>query len=98
MPAHDHPIQNRDLILFGFQPWETQTGSNLVDMAYELSRYNRVLYINRALDRITVWRQRKNRQVQNHLQDIRKKRNNIIKIEEQLWVLNPATVLESINS
>ena len=66
-------------------------------MAYELSRYNRVLYINRALDRITVWRQRKNRQVQNHLQDIRKKRNNIIKIEEQLWVLNPATVLESIN-
>ena len=97
MPAHDHPIQNRDLVLFGFQPWETQTGSNLIDMAYELSKYNRVLYINRALDRITIWRQRKNKQLQTRLEDIRKKRNSITKIEEQLWVLNPGTVLESIN-
>ncbi|MBE7170907.1 MAG: glycosyltransferase [Williamsia sp.] len=96
MLAH-HPIQNRDLVLFGFQPWEIQTGSNFVDMAYELSKYNRVLYVNRALDRITAWRQRKDPLVQARLQDIRKERNSIVKIQDQLWVLNPATVLESIN-
>lgn len=97
MSAHDHPIQNRDLVLFGFQPWETQTGCNFVDMAYELSKYNRVLYVNRALDRITIWRQRKNPQLQACLADIRKKRNGITKVQEQLWVFNPSTILESIN-
>lgn len=97
MSAHDHPIQNRDLVLFGFQPWETQTGCNFVDMAYELSKYNRVLYVNRALDRSTIWRQRKTPQLQTRLADVRKKRNGIIKVQEQLWVFNPATILESIN-
>lgn len=90
-------IKGRDIVLFGFQPWEIQTGSNFVDIAFELARYNRVLFINRALDRVSVWKHRGDSQIQNCLNDIRKKKNNLKKIHEQLWVLNPATVLESIN-
>lgn len=50
----EHIIKNRDIVLFSFQPWDEEIGSNFKDIALELSRDNRVLYINRALDRISA--------------------------------------------
>ena len=49
-------IKNRDIILFSFQPWNSDIAFNFKDMAYELARYNRVLFIDRARDRNTVFK------------------------------------------
>ena len=47
-------IKNRDIILFSFQPWNSDIAFNFKDMAFELARYNRVLFIDRARDRNTI--------------------------------------------
>ena len=43
-------IKNRDIVLFSFQPWNSGIAFNFKDMAFELARYNRVLFIDRARD------------------------------------------------
>ena len=96
MPDKDY-LKNRDIVLFGFQPWETQMGCNFIEIAFELSGYNRVLFVNRALDRITIWRNSKDRHIQSRIEHLRNTQEPIRKIGEQLWVLDPATILESIN-
>ncbi len=40
--------------MFSFQSWNTDIAFNFKDMAYELARYNRVLFIDRATDRNTT--------------------------------------------
>ncbi|MBS1974941.1 MAG: glycosyltransferase family 1 protein, partial [Bacteroidetes bacterium] len=49
-----HFIKDRDIVLFSFQPWESEIGFNFKDMAYELAKFNRVLFVNRALDRASL--------------------------------------------
>src|SRR5882757_6500707 len=44
-------IKNRDIVLFSLQPWNSGIAFNFKDMAFELARYNRVLFIDRARDR-----------------------------------------------
>jgi teichuronic acid biosynthesis glycosyltransferase TuaH len=85
-------IKKRDIILFSFQPWNSDIAFNFKDMAYELARYNRVLFVDRARDRNTV------------LKGILsgKKTNipspeNLEKIQDCFWVLHPVSVLESAN-
>src|SRR5438132_409033 len=53
-------IKNRDIVLFSFQPWDTEIGSNFKDMALELAKHNRVLFVNRAPDRASLWRNKYN--------------------------------------
>jgi glycosyltransferase involved in cell wall biosynthesis len=85
-------IKNRDIILFSFLPWSSDIGFNFKDMAYELSRYNRVLFIDRALDRNTVLKSilAGNPQERANLQ-------NLEIIRENLWLLHPKSILESGN-
>src|SRR6186713_2095393 len=90
-------IKNRDIILFGFQPWDTDIGSNFKDMALELARFNRVLYVNRALDRSFHARNKQNPQVKARLASIRSGHGELEEVQPNLWVLNPRTMLESIN-
>jgi teichuronic acid biosynthesis glycosyltransferase TuaH len=90
-------IYNKDIIMFGLQPWDTKIGSNFKNMAVEIAKHNRVLYVNRPLDRITAWK--------NPSTDITKIRKASIKngthlleeVTKNLWAFNPATILESIN-
>ena len=93
----EHSIKNRDLVLFSLQPWDEEIGSNFKDMALELSRDNRVLYVNRALDRITSITKRKEKKVQARLKSIWHGENELTEVHPNLWVHNPRTVVESIN-
>jgi glycosyltransferase involved in cell wall biosynthesis len=85
-------IKNRDIVLFSFQPWNSDIAFNFKDMAYELARYNRVLFIDRARDRNTVLKKilygkgSKMAAVQ-----------NLEKIQDNFWVLHPESLLESGN-
>jgi teichuronic acid biosynthesis glycosyltransferase TuaH len=83
-------IRNKDIVLFSFQPWESGIGFNFKEMAFELAKYNRVLFVNRAPDRNSLLRQKNE---SNQL----KKKTELTQIEENLWLYNPDIVMESIN-
>jgi teichuronic acid biosynthesis glycosyltransferase TuaH len=85
-------IKNRDIVLFSFQPWNSDIAFNFKDMAYELARYNRVLFIDRARDRNTV--------LKNLLSPKPAAGENPPYLEEimdNFWVLHPKSILESGN-
>jgi teichuronic acid biosynthesis glycosyltransferase TuaH len=83
-------IKNRNIVLFSSQAWNSDIAFNFKDMAYELARYNRVLFVDRALDRNTVLKNMLSGKKTLHRQVIEKPREN-------LWVLHPGSVLESGN-
>jgi len=90
-------ICQRDIIMTGLQSIDFKLGSNAVNLAYEFSKNNRVLYINYPLDRLTIWKDKKNPDVQKRLDVIHGKSLELIQINENLWTLYPATILESIS-
>jgi glycosyltransferase involved in cell wall biosynthesis len=90
-------IQNRDIVVVGIQPWDLPIGSNCKNIAAEFAKDNRVLYVNMPMDR-------NSRQAERDTPKMIKRENVLVGKEpdleqagENLWVLNPRTVLESIN-
>lgn len=90
-------IKGRDIVVVGLQSWDISIGSNCKNIAWELAKYNRVLYVNRSLDRISAIRLRKDIEIQNRLRSLRREDDDILPIAPQLWTLNPRTILESTN-
>lgn len=86
-------IKGKDIVLFSFQPWDSEIGFNFKDMAYELARYNRVLFINRANDRASLLPEKNggNPNLEN------KQKEELVQVQENFWVYNTGVVLESIN-
>jgi teichuronic acid biosynthesis glycosyltransferase TuaH len=85
-------IKDRDIIMFSFQSWNTDIAFNFRDMAYELARYNRILFIDRATDRNTNVRNRFSRTKKGISGD---KGKYLEKIQDNFWLLHPKSVLES---
>lgn len=90
-------IQNRDFIVFGLQPWDIPIGSNCKNIAAEMAKHNRVLYVNRPLDRISSWRNKGDVQTKNRINSLKTGENILTEVAKNLWVFNPPIVLESIN-
>lgn len=90
-------IKGRDFIVFGLQPWDIPIGSNCKNIAKIISADNRVLYVNRPLDRISYHRLKKDVQTINRIAAIKKGENVLTEIKENLWVFNPGKILESVN-
>ncbi len=93
----DPLIKNKDIIMLGIQPWDLDIGHNFKNMAKVIARHNRVLYVNRPLDRITQWKAPKDKKTINRLKSIKKGENVLDEVEKDLFVFNPQTKLESIN-
>lgn len=79
-------------VIVGIQPWALPLGGNCKDMALELSKTNRVLYVNPSIDRVTTFRQRKQANKRWH-----KSAGALEKISDTCWVCYPDVLLESIN-
>ncbi len=90
-------LVNRDIIVVGIQAWDIPIGSNCKNIAAELAKNNRVLYVNSPLDRITRFRERKNPNTKKRIQILKSGKPGIEEISTNLWNLYPATLLESIN-
>ncbi len=90
-------IKGRDFIMLGIQPWDLDIGHNFKNMAHEIAADNRVLYVNRPLDRITQWKSPSDIKTKNRLKSIREGINVLEEVKKELWVFNPQTRLESIN-
>ena len=85
-----HFIEKRDIVLFSFQPWNSDIAFNFKDMAYELARYNRVLFIDRALDRSTMLKQWIGKSPASQAPE-----EYLGKVQDNFWVLHPKALLES---
>lgn len=84
---------NKDIIVLSLQSWDSDIGSNCINIAKEFAGQNRVLYVNRAPDRAAGLRKMLNR----HGKTGQPARQGITRASENLWVFTPASVLESIN-
>lgn len=90
-------IHDRDIVMFSFQPWDTEIGSNFKDMALELAKRNRVLFVNRALDRRSRLRDKNDPKVFARLASIQNGEGELTEVSKNIWVHNPRTIVESIN-
>ncbi|HEX3768380.1 MAG TPA: glycosyltransferase family 1 protein, partial [Puia sp.] len=85
-------IKDRDIVLFSSQPWNSGIAFNFKDMAFELARYNRVLFIDRARDRNSILKSLFSR---------KKPEPEISEtpepIQDNFWILHPKAMLESGN-
>ncbi|MCX6267002.1 MAG: glycosyltransferase [Bacteroidetes bacterium] len=90
-------IKNRDIIVIGIQPWDTEIGSNCKDIALEFTRQNRVLYVNSPLDRITLIRDKTDPKIQKRARVNKGLEPDLIKLSENFWNLYPRGMVESIN-
>jgi glycosyltransferase involved in cell wall biosynthesis len=90
-------IKNRDIIVVGLAALDSRIGSNVINLAHEFARNNRVLYVNYPIDRFTLWREKNDPLIQNRMNRMKNKEPNLVKLEENFWTLYPETVLESIS-
>lgn len=91
------PLHQQDIIIIGLQPWYTPVGSNCKAIARQFARHNRVLYVNTPPDRRTLLTNREDPGLQYHRQVLQGKSPAMMQVDDQLWNLYPATVLESLN-
>lgn len=90
-------MHGKDIVIVGQQPWDTEIGSNCKNIALELSKTNRVLYVNSPLDRITKIRNRADQKVKKRIDIIKGNRDGLERIHDNLWTLYPDCIVESIN-
>lgn len=90
-------IFGHNIIIIGQQPWDTEIGSNCKNIAIELSKNNRVLYVNSPLDRVTLLRGRTDSKITKRTNVIKGKEPGLIKIQDNLWNYYPDCIVESIN-
>ncbi len=86
-----------DFIVFSLQPWDGAIGSNCVNIAHELSKHTRVLYVNYPLD-VKTFLTGKSVSVKNRKAVFFGRSPELNKVASNVWVLNPRTLLLSINS
>ncbi|MDQ6479911.1 glycosyltransferase [Dyadobacter sp. LHD-138] len=86
-----------DIIITGQQAWDVEIGSNCKNIALEFSKIHRVLYVNSPLDRISLWKNGNDPKIAKRRKVVRKQLNGLEVINENLWVLYPDKMIESIN-
>jgi glycosyltransferase involved in cell wall biosynthesis len=95
--AETKTIKGRDIVIVGQQPWDVSIGSNCKNIAIELAKNNRVLYVNSALDRITLLRNRNDDKIIKRRNVINGNENGLVPVMENLWTLYPDVLIESVN-
>ena len=87
-------ITKRDFIFTGMQPWDIPIGSNAKDIALEISKHNRVLYVNTPLDTKTLWQGENTPEFHQRKNVINGKSEALRQINQNLWVLDyPFSIL-----
>jgi glycosyltransferase involved in cell wall biosynthesis len=90
-------IKNRDFIVIGLQALDSRIGSNCINIAHEIARHNRVLYVNYPLDRLTKIREKDDLLIQKRVRVNKGLEPDLIQVSENMWNLYPKTTLESIS-
>ena len=88
---------NRDFIFTSLQSWDIPIGSNAIDIAKEIAKDNRVLYVNSPLDIMTLLRNKPTPETKHRLSVLKKQNPPLRCINENLWVLDLPFVIGSVN-
>ncbi|MFK5856522.1 MAG: glycosyltransferase [Bacteroidota bacterium] len=90
-------IKDRDIVVYGLQAWDYNIASTCKYTAIEMSKNNRVLYVNPPIQRSSVLFHKNEPDIQKRLRINRGEEEDLVQETETLWVLYPRTVVESIN-
>jgi hypothetical protein len=90
-------IIGRDIIVMGIQAWDIEIGSNCKNIAEEMARYNRVLYVNPPLDRNTKKRASSDERIEKRVHIGKGLETDLVEIKKNMWNLYPKHMVESIN-
>ena len=90
-------IKDRDIIVVGIQAWDIEIGSNCKNIALELSKNNRVLYVNPPMTRAVMQSQSDKETIQKRIRIKNGEEDSLVEIGPNLWNLYPKTLIESIN-
>lgn len=87
-----------NFVFFSLQRILTDRDSTATNIAKELGKQHRVLYVNAPIDKRTFYFRRPDKYTNEHIRLVRQRSEpNLVRISDNIWVLNPATVIESIN-
>ena len=90
-------IKGKDFIVIANPTWELKIGTNIRNMAIEIAKNNRVLYVNPPMDRITAWRLRHDEKIKFKKKVLSGKEEGLVKLKDSLWLLEPDMIAESVN-
>ena len=91
-------MENKCFVITSLQPWDIEIGSTIKNTALEISKENRVIYVNSPID-FATWI-KGNKAIQSNkrrMEVIRKKVNPIRKIKDNLWVVDSTFIAYSFN-
>lgn len=91
-------INGRDFVFTGLQPWDIAIGSNARDMAIEVSKHNRVLYVNTPLSKNVNCRKSTNPDQAHRIKVLRGEEPVLRQLNRNLWVLDCPFMAWPINS
>ena len=86
-------------VIVGLQPWDTPIGSNCKNIAEELAKRTKVLYVNIPLDWNTLLRNATEDKAHiDHRKSVRKgKKPKLEEVQPNLYVFTPGSIITSIN-
>lgn len=90
-------IQNRDIVVVGQQGWDSDIGSNNINIAKEFSKLNRVLYVNSPLDTITILKNKEDEKIKKRIKIIKGEEKDLINVGENIWTFYPKIKILSAN-
>lgn len=86
-----------NFVFVSLQRIHTDRESTSTSLAKELAKEHKVLYVNPPVDRRTLLSANKDEYTQRHIQDIQAGKNPLSRITDNLSVLNPDKITESVN-
>lgn len=90
-------VKDRYIIVYGLQAWDYNIASTCKYTAIEMAKNNRVLYVNPPMQRSSMIREKDDPAIQKRIRILKGKEDDLVKELDNLWVLYPKTVVESIN-
>jgi len=90
-------IKGRDIIVYGLQAWDFNIASTCKYTAIEMAKNNRVLYVNPPMQRSSALFQKNDPAIKKRLRINKGLEPDLVQEDNNLWVLYPRTVVESIN-
>ncbi len=86
-----------NFVFVSLQRINTDRDSTSTSLAKELAKNHKVLFVNSPIDRKTLFSADVDAYTKAHIEDIKAKKEPLTQADKNLWVLNPTTILESIN-
>jgi len=89
-------LRTADVVITGLQSWDIPIGSNCKNIARELAKDRRVLYVNPPLDRLSFLRRTDPETIARFRERWKSGKENPIEVEENLWVYYPPFVADPV--